>query len=228
VSAIIDLGCGPGNSTAVLAELWPRATITGLDSSEEMLDHARREYPHHKWILGDISEWAAAVAELYDLVFSNAALQWVEDHATLYPRLLRRVAVEGSLAIQMPYNWEESFHKILRDMESSNAWRRRLPPAGVRRGRSYDPGFYYDLLAPGSTSVSIWETRYTIVMPGVESIVDWLRGTVLRPFLDALPDEEDRKRFVGDYAGALESEYRSRTDGKILFPFRRIFMVATR
>jgi trans-aconitate 2-methyltransferase len=228
VNAIIDLGCGPGNSTAVLAERWPHSAITGLDNSIEMLDRAGKTYPQRKWVLGDISEWAAQADEPYGLVFSNAALHWVEDHATLYPRLLRRVAAGGALAIQMPWNWEEPFHKILCDFESCSAWRSRLPTAGVCQRLGHDNGFYYDLLAPDSTSVDIWETRYVMVMPRVESIVDWTAGTALRPFLDALPDEADRKNFVRDYTTALRSEYKPRTDGKVLFPFRRLFQVATR
>jgi trans-aconitate 2-methyltransferase len=193
-----------------------------------MLDQARKTYPQHTWILGDISEWAAGGAEPYDVVFSSAALQWIGDHASLFPNLLRRVAADGTLAVQVPSNWDEPYHRILCDLESSSAWRCRFPPAGVRPRSGHDPGFYYDILAPLCTSISIWETRYTVVLPGVESIVEWLEGTALRPFLDALPGEADRKSFVGDLAGALTSHYRPRVDGKVLFPFSRLFVVATR
>jgi trans-aconitate 2-methyltransferase len=228
VNTIIDLGCGPGNSTAVLAELWPDATITGLDSSVEMLDEARRMYPQQRWVHGDISEWSTATAEPYDLVFSNAALHWIAGHATLYPRLFARVAAGGTLAIQVPYNWDEPFHRILCDLESSSAWRQRLPSTGVRAKSGHDAGFYYDVLAPAATSTNLWETRYVIVLPDVESIVEWNKGTALRPFLDALPNEADRKNFIDDFTGALRSEYLPRADGKVLFPFRRLFLVARR
>jgi trans-aconitate 2-methyltransferase len=228
VRKIIDLGCGPGNSTAVLAERWPAAAIAGLDGSAEMLDHARRTYPQHRWIHGDIAQWAATTEETYDIVFSCAALQWVGDHATLYPNLLRRVAPGGTLAVHMPYSWEEPFHAILCDLQSSEAWHRRLPPAGVRPRHGHDYGFYYDLLATGTTGASIWETKYFAVLPGVEGIVDWLAGTALRPFADALPDESDYQSFVEDFARALRSEYKPRADGNVLFPYRRLFLVATR
>jgi trans-aconitate 2-methyltransferase len=228
VSSIIDLGCDPGNSTAVLAELWPDAEITGFDSSVEMLDQARRMHPKHKWVHGDISEWATAAAEPYDLIFSNADLHWVDDHATLYPRLFTRVAAGGALAIQVPYNWAEPFHRILCDLESSTAWRQRLSSAGVRARFGHDPEFYYEILAPATRSINLWETRYFIVMPGVESIVEWLKGAAPRPFLDALPNEADRTSFVDDFTAALRSEYRPSSDGKVLFPFRRLFLIAGR
>ena len=226
VNTIMDLGCGPGNSTAVLAEHWPDAAITGLDSSIEMLDRARSTYPQHKWVQGDISQWADA-AESYDLVFSNTALHWLGDHATLYPKLLRRVVTGGTLAIQTPCHLDEPFHGILCDLQSSHAWRPRLPPGGVRARFGHDSGFYYDILAPVAASINIWETKYTSVMPGVESIIDWLNGTALRPFFDVLPDEADRRRFVSDLENALRPEYKPRADGNVLFAFRRLFLVAT-
>jgi trans-aconitate 2-methyltransferase len=227
-SRIIDLGCGPGTSTAVLAERWPDASITGLDNSPEMLEHARGKYPRHNWVHGDISDWAATTGEQYDLVFSNAALQWIDGHASLYPALFAHVAPGGIFAVQVPYNWSEPFHRILCDLESSTEWRERLPSTGIRRKVGHDPGFYYDLLAPVARKARLWETTYTVVLPGVESIVEWLKGTALRPFFDALPDDTSRKRFVEDYASALQREYRPRTNGNVLFPFRRLFLVASR
>jgi trans-aconitate 2-methyltransferase len=228
VNTIIDLGCGPGTSTAVLAERWPDASIVGLDNSAEMLEHARSRYPRQTWVHGDISEWAATANDQYDLVFSNAALQWIGDHASLYRALFARVAPDGMFAVQVPHNWAEPFHRILCDLESSSEWRRRLPSTGIRRKDGHDPGFYYDLLAPVARSTRIRETTYTVVMPGADSIVEWLKGTALRPFFDALPDETDRKSLVDDYARALRQEYRPHADGNVLFPFRRLFLVASR
>jgi trans-aconitate 2-methyltransferase len=178
-STIVDLGCGPGNSTAALLERWPDATITGLDSSTEMLEYARKTYPNHEWTYGDISAWASTAAVDHDIVFSSAALQWVGDHQILFPNIMRRVAMGGVFAVQVPYNWEEPFHRVLCDLEASNSWRQRLPAAGVRARFGHDVGFYYDTLAPISSSVKIWETTYTLVLPGVESIVDWVKGTAL-------------------------------------------------
>jgi trans-aconitate 2-methyltransferase len=226
-NSIIDLGCGPGNSTATLVERWPKAAITGLDSSTEMLGYARKAYPQHQWIYADIPKWAATDTQHYDIVFSSAALQWIPDHQTLFPSIIRRVAIDGVLAVQIPYNCEEPFHRILCDLEASSFWRQRLPARGVRARLGNDVGVYYDILSPISEKTNIWDTRYTLALPGVESIVDWLRGTALRPFLDALP-EADREGFVGDYTDALRSEYKPRTNGSVLFPFRRLFLIATR
>ena len=227
VGNIIDLGCGPGNSTGVLRERWPDAAITGLDNSLEMLNYARMKYPEDEWISGDIPEWASAAGKRFDIVFSGAALQWVGNYQQLFPRLMRRVAIDGTLAVQVPYNRGEPFHRILCDLEGSSFWRAQLPPAGVRAKLGEDAGFYYDILAPVSTKLNIWETRYTLIMSGVESILDWLKGTALRLFLDALSDDEHRKRFVDDFAGALQAAYTPRTNGNVLFPFRRLFLVAT-
>ena len=202
--------------------------LPGLDSSIKMLDRARSTYPQHKWVQGDISEWADA-GESHDLVFSNTALHWLGDHATLYPKLLRRVVTGGTLAIQTPYHLDEPFHGIL----CRHAVVKRLAPVAPRhlecaRGSATIPGSTDDILAPVAASINVWETKYTSVMPCVESIIDWLKGTVLRPFFDALPDEADRRSFVDDLANALRPEYRPRADGKVLFAFRRLFVVATR
>jgi trans-aconitate 2-methyltransferase len=228
VSTIIDLGCGPGTSTTVLRELWPDAAITGLDSSLDMLDEARRAYPMHKWVHGDITEWATAAAEPYDLVFSGAALQWIGGHATLYPNIFARVAAGGTLAIQVPRNWGEPFYRILCDLESSSAWRHRLPSDGVRPRCDHDASFYYDILAPVASHIDIWETRYIRVVPSVESILERLKGTTLRPFRDLLPNESDFQQFVEDYASALRSEYKPHSDGKVLLSSRRLFLLAKR
>jgi len=178
-------------------------------------------------ISGDISKWASTDAGHYDIVFSSAALQWITDHQALFPNIMRRVATDGVLAAQVPYNAEEPFHRILCDLEASSFWHRRLPARGVRARLGNDAGVYYDILAPISGKTNIWETRYVLALPGIESIVDWLKGTALRPFLDAL-GEADRDSFVGDYTDALRSEYKPRANGSVLFSFRRLFMIATR
>src|SRR5262249_51990011 len=150
------------------------------DSSAEMLGHARIAYPHYKWIHCDITQWAAAATDSYDLVYSSAALQWVGDHAALYPRIFARVAPGGTLAIQVPYSWDEPFHRVLCDLQSSSTWRPRLPSAGVRARLGHSHEFYYDTLAPFASRITLWETRYVVALPAVESIVDWLQGTALR------------------------------------------------
>ncbi|HEY6330437.1 MAG TPA: methyltransferase domain-containing protein, partial [Blastocatellia bacterium] len=187
---IIDLGCGPGNSTAILAERWPDAVIVGLDSSASMIEAARAAYPEREWVVGNISGWAAAgpggseesVAEgLFDAVFSNAALQWVPDHAVLMPRLLNRVAQGGVLAIQMPANFDAPAHQAMRDIASSPRWSGSYPGGRVKEWHVHNPEFYYDVMAPHASRIDFWRTEYIHVMAGAEDIVEWYKGTGLRP-----------------------------------------------
>ncbi len=225
---VVDLGCGPGNSTAVLAERWPLAKITGLDNSSAMLERARQQFSQHEWISGDIGEWAAAADGDYDVVFSNAALQWAPGHEVLYPRLLGHVRSRGVLAIQTPANMNAPAHRIMRDLASSAKWRNRFGPGDVREWHVHDAGFYYDVLSPVAKNIDLWETEYMHVMPDTRAIAEWYKGTGLRPFLDALSEDEYRDQFVQDYESALRDAYTARADGRVLFPFRRLFLIAHR
>jgi trans-aconitate 2-methyltransferase len=216
---IIDLGCGPGNSTEVLAERWPDAELSGLDSSPDMIAKATAAHPEWRWIAGDIAQWAASPGtEAYDLVFSNAALQWVSDHATIFPRLL---AHTRTLAVQVPANWHGPAHQTMREVA------KRYPLDGrVREWYTHDDAFYYDALSPHATQLDIWATEYVHLVDSAEAIVEWYKGTGMRPFLEALPTDADRARFTVDYLDAIRSVYPPRPDGKVLFPFRRLFLIA--
>ncbi|MGA3041675.1 MAG: methyltransferase domain-containing protein [Bryobacteraceae bacterium] len=228
VRGVIDLGCGPGNSTAVLRERWPDAEFTGLDSSAEMIDRARREYPGQHWLTGGISEWAASADGQFDVVFSNAALQWVDDHATLYPRLLSRVAPGGALAIQIPGNIDALPHRLMREVAAMPAWKRWFPPGQPREWHHHEMEFYYDVLAPCAARLDLWATEYLHILPDAEAIVEWYRATGLRPFMEALETDADRRRFAADYLESLRPHFPPRAAGGVLFPFRRIFLIAYR
>jgi trans-aconitate 2-methyltransferase len=223
---VIDLGCGPGNSTSVLAERWPKCELTGLDSSPDMIAAARKSYPQMNWQTGDIAAWAEKNRQPHDIVFSNAALQWVENHAALFPKLLTRVAGGGALAIQMPGNFDAPAHGIMREMAASPAWRGHFPPAGIREWHVHDLPAYHDILAPVAATVDFWETEYLHVMEDAAGIVEWYKGTGLRPFLDALANEELRARFMAEYLERIRRAYPVRGDGRVIFPFRRLFLVA--
>jgi trans-aconitate 2-methyltransferase len=225
---IIDLGCGPGNSTEVLAARWPDAELTGFDSSPEMLSAARQALPSLRWILGDILQWAASGDASFDVVFSNAALHWVSDHARLFPQLLRRVAPGGALAVQMPSNHDGPAHRLMREIAASPAWRRSFPAGRVREWYSHDLNFYYNTLAPQAARLDLWETEYVHVFPNAAGIVEWYRSTGMRPFLEALETETERQRFAGEYLEGIRALYPPRPDGRVLFPFRRLFVVAYR
>jgi trans-aconitate 2-methyltransferase len=224
--SMIDLGCGPGNSTAVLAERWPEAGLTGLDSSPEMIAAAHRAGPRAAWCVGDIVAWANENSHRYDVVFSNAALQWVDDHAVVFPRILSHVAPGGALAIQMPGNYDAPAHRIMRDLAISPAWRDRFPTRGVREWHVHDLATYYDFLAPAAAAVDIWQTEYLHIMADPGAIVEWYKGTGLRPFLDALADDEQRADFTAEYLRCIHQAYPVRGGGRVIFPFRRLFLIA--
>jgi trans-aconitate 2-methyltransferase len=220
---LVDLGCGPGNSTAVLRQRWPEAEVLGIDTSAELLEAARRDHPGIDFQRGNIAQWAPA--EPYDLVFSNTALQWVGDHERLLPRLLDAVAPGGALAVQMPRNHDFATHRLMRQAAAEGPWRARL--AGARDPSPVKPPeFYYDLLAPRSAGFTIWETNYIQIMDGVPAIIDWLQGTGLRPFLARL-DAAEQRDFLDRYAALLTEAFPARADGKVLLPYPRLFFIAS-
>lgn len=213
--SIIDLGCGPGNSTQVLRDRFPDAALTGLDSSPEMIAAARARRPDIEWRTGDIARWAQD-GERYDLVFSNAALQWLGDHATLFPELLARVAAAGVLAIQMPARYGAVQDRILREMA----------PRPVQTWHVHEPAFYYDTLAPVAAGFDLWTTTYYHLMADVEGIVEWYKGTAMRPYLEALGSEDEQQRFIREYTDRLRPHFPAQPDGTVLFPFQRLFLIA--
>jgi trans-aconitate 2-methyltransferase len=222
--SVVDLGCGPGNSTALLKERWPDAAVTGIDSSQDMLAAGRRDHPGIAFAAGDIASWEASVP--CDVVFANASLQWVGGHEALLPRLFDQVAPGGVLAVQMPRNHDFATHRLMRQAAAEGPWRDRLrdarDPSPVK-----PPEFSYDLLAPRAAAFTIWETNYIQVMDGVPAIIAWLHGTGLRPFLARL-SEAERPQFLDRYAALLAAEYKPQADGKILLPYPRLFFVATK
>lgn len=224
---VVDLGCGPGNSTAVLAQRWPGAAIAGIDSSAAMLAQARRDYPDWTWTEADIAKWHAPADARCDVVFSNAALQWVPDHRREFPRLLEQVAPGGALAVQVPANLDSPAQRVMQELSTSAAWRGhfKTPP---RSWFVHAPEFYYDILAPRAARVDLWTTEYHHVLNGLDGVIEWYRGTGLRPWLDALPDDATREQFLGAYRARLVPYYPERIDGRVLFPFRRLFVIAYR
>jgi trans-aconitate 2-methyltransferase len=220
---VIDLGCGPGNSTQVLRRRWPRAHVRGLDSSPEMIAAARRSYPDQEWILGRIEEWSADAP--CDVVFSNAALQWVRDHAALLRHLFAQVAPGGALAFQIPSGAYSPVRSLMHEIAQDEAWAARMGEARAALTME-EPPAYYDALAPLARSVDLWETEYYHVMESPSAIVDWISSTGLRPFLDALDSDEETRRFVALLTGRVTQAYATRGDGRVLFPFRRTFVIA--
>ena len=221
---VADLGCGPGNSTALLAQRWPEAALTGVDSSPEMLAQARASGVQATWVEADIGAWTPD--RPLDLIYANAALQWLGEHALLLPRLLGRLRADGVLAVQMPRNFEAPSHALLRETARSGPWADRL--AGiVERPPVAAPAWYHDLLTPHVAALDIWETEYLHVLEGDDPVLNWTRATALRPVMQAL-DAAQFAAFETAYAARLRAAYPRRTDGRTLFPFRRLFIVAQR
>jgi len=223
VARAVDLGCGPGNSTEVLAARYPQAAITGLDNSDDMLASARRRLPRVEFVRADIATWQPDAP--FDVVLANASLQWLPDHATLYPRLLGAVAAGGTLAIQTPDNEQEPAHALLRKVASEGPWASRV--ANARTLTRHAAPFYYALLKPHCRDVDVWRTVYHHPLPGHDAVVEWFKGTGLRPYLDAL-DETERADFLARYRREIEAGYPALPDGTVLLPFPRIFIVALR
>ncbi len=220
---IIDLGCGPGNSTAILRQRWPEAEISGLDSSPEMIAAASKSYPQERWILGDVTAWSAEIP--FDIIFSNAVLQWVPDHRLLLPHLLAQLAPGGALAVQVPSHFKSPLHRELLETADDPSWRDLMGPA-FKRLTKESPSFYYDLLQPLAARLEIWETEYYHVVDSPQSIIEWFRGTGMRPFLALLQTEEQKLRFEKLLLQRYTLAYPAQKDGRILFPFRRLFFVA--
>ena len=221
---VYDLGCGAGNVTRLLAQRWPDARVVGVDDSAEMLAQAAKEAPGIVWQCQSVASWTPEQAA--DLIYSNAALHWLPDHQALFRRLMGCLTPGGVLAVQMPRNFSEPSHALIRETVAGGPWRDRLAPL-VQPSPVAAPEYYYDLLAPLAAELDMWETQYQHVLEGEDPVKEWTKGTWLKQFLDAL-DEGDRPAFEADYAARLRNAYPRRADGKTVFPFRRLFIVARR
>jgi trans-aconitate 2-methyltransferase len=226
VTRAVDLGCGPGNSTDLLAARFPGARIVGIDSSPDMLAAARRRLPGARFEEVDIAAWADPGP--FDVILANASLQWVPDHARLLPSLLARLAAGGSLAVQMPDNLDEPSHRLMREVATEGPWRAALAGAATARATRREAAWYWRLLREtGAASVDIWRTTYLHPLAGPDAIVDWLKSTGLRPFLAPL-GAGDAEAFLARYRAALAGAYPAESDGSVLLAFPRLFFIAVR
>jgi trans-aconitate 2-methyltransferase len=220
---IYDLGAGAGNVTRLLKLRWPKARITGVDDSQDMLDQAAKAAPEIAWERADLAGWQPPRAA--DLIYSNAALHWLGHHDRLFPALLAALAPRGVLAIQMPHNFSSPSHTAIEEAVRSGPWRSRMEPL-VRPAPVAEPSFYYDLLASRVATLDIWETEYLHPLEGAHPVKEWMKGTWLKPLLDAL-EEPERASLEACYAELVAKAYPPRPDGRTLFPFRRVFIVAS-
>lgn len=226
VHHVMDIGCGPGNSTEVLAQRFPGARVGGLDSEADMIAAARLRLPQGDFALESIDDWAPT--EAFDVILSNAVLHWIPDHAALLPRLAGYLRPGGTLAIQMPNNLLQASHIAMCNIAAQPEWAHKLSPDLARRTPIHDPAWYFEVLQPHCSAIDIWQTIYCHhLRGGIDEIVEWFKGSALRPFLAALDDDE-KVRFLSDYRAAIARAYPVLKDGSTLLPFPRLFIAATR
>ncbi len=224
-SVIWDLGCGGGEHAALLKRRHPAAEVHGLDASAEMLEVARARLESVTWIQGDIGAWRPD--RPVDLIFSNAALQWLGGHADLFPRLADQLAPGGVLAVQMPQSHAAPWYELLRETLVDSRWRDRL--AAVEAVKPLEaPDLYYDWLSATCDEIDIWSATYLHVLTGDDPIIDWMQGTGLRPYLQALTEPSERDAFLQSYRDRVAAAFPPRPTGETLFPFPRLFVVARR
>jgi trans-aconitate 2-methyltransferase len=222
---VVDLGCGPGNSTELLVERFPQSEVVGLDSSPDMLRKARERLPKCKFVHADIATWMPEPAT--DLVFSNAVLQWLPEHRPVMRHLLEALRPGGVLAVQMPDNTREPGLVFQREVGESGPWRDHPEIKAAPRMDLPPPEAYYDLLKPVCSRIDIWHSVYNHVMASPQAITEWFKGSSLQPFLSPL-DAAAREQFLAAYTEKIIGAYKPRFDGKVLLRFPRLFIVAVR
>lgn len=230
---IVELGCGTGPHAHAIAARWPDRPLQAIDNSSAMLTEAAKTQSAIQWVEADIAQWRAPAKAA--LIYSNATLHWLGRHQDLFPRLLSELVPGGVLAVQMPRNFDNPSQTLLRDTASAGQWAAQLAPmfdpncptpSLLRPDPVGTPEFYYDLLSPFATGgIDLWETEYVHQLKGEDAVLEWMRGTTLRPVIDAL-DPPSRAAFLAAYAAALRAAFPRRADGKTLLLFRRLFLVA--
>lgn len=223
VRTAVDLGCGPGNSTEVLADRFPQALVTGMDSSDDILVDARKRLPALNFELADIGAWSPV--QKFDVILANASLQWLPDHATLYPHLVNQLTPGGTLAVQTPDNLDEPAHKLAREVAADGPWAAKI--GSVKHNERHTASYYFELLSQHCSTVDVWRTTYHHPLAGSAAVVEWFKGSALRPFLAPLTESE-RNAFLDEYLARITKAYPALADGTVLLPFPRLFIIATR
>jgi trans-aconitate 2-methyltransferase len=225
IERVADLGCGPGNSTELLANKFPQAAILGLDSSDDMLAKARLRLPRVKFERADVAQWRGDAP--FDLLFANAVVQWIPGHIALMVRLMAELEPGGRLAVQTPDNLDEPSHVLMREVAARAPFREKLAGAAAAREKIGAFVDYYAALAPVCAQIDLWRTTYVHALQGPDAIVEWVASTGLRPFLAPLAPDE-RRAFLAQYREEIGAAYPPLADGRVLLPFPRLFIVAVR
>jgi len=221
-SRVLDLGCGTGNLTTLIKARWPDAEVLGIDSSEKMLAVAREANPDCRFEAAEIANWVPKTG--FDVIYSNAALQWLHDHPILLPHLVAGLNPGGCLAIQMPAMHDAPLRRLQVELAHDPRFAAYLAEV-PRQPAILTMAQYYALLRPLCASLDLWQTTYLHVLEGPHAVMEWASGTSLRPYLDALPPAL-RESFKMAYAEMLANDYPREADDHTLLPFKRLFLVA--
>lgn len=222
VNRIIDIGCGPGNSTEQLLNRWKDAETIGIDSSNNMIEQAKKRLPQTQFIQCDAGQDLTELG-IFDLVFSNAAIQWMPNHRELLHKFFSMIGHGGALAIQIPDVSNMGIQKAVEETAADKRWKEIF---NYESPLNYDNAeFYYDICSELSDEIVLWETYYYHVMEGHESIIDWYKSTGMKPFLDLLNNDSEKENFENEVLERTKKEYKKQSDGKVLFPFKRIFFI---
>lgn len=220
--SIIDIGCGPGNSTQILVNRWPNSEVVGLDNSTTMIEKARQDYPKQKWIVDNAENIDSN--NKYDLIFSNATLQWIPHHEILLPKLFNCVNPGGAIAVQIPKFKNMPINVAIETVANYSNWINYTK--GCEELFTFkDLDFYYDMLNKLATRVELWESSYFHILNSQESLIDFIRTTGLKPYLDRLPSDEMKSEFEQDVLTECKKYYKLQPNGKVLFPFNRLFFI---
>ncbi len=220
---IIDIGCGPGNSTQILRSKWPDARIVGLDNSDKMIERARSDYPDQQWMVGDASK--LEIAQTFDIVFSNAAIHWIQNHDVLIPRLFQLVKKDGILAVQVPANHESPLYKIIERTSQRDTW--KALTSGYQQVITYHSAeYYYNRLVSLTQKITLWETTYYHILKSHQELIEWYKGTAMKPILDRLQTADKKLEFEQEILNESKKYYSPQQDGRIIYPFKRLFFTA--
>ena len=220
---ILDVGCGPGNSTQILAKKWKNSKITGIDNSRSMIEKARKEYPNQNWKFMDASE--NNIKSKYDIVFSNSVIHWIPNHTDLLQKLYGILNNKGVLAIGIPLFWDMPLGKSIERIAQSNRWKEYTSNVS-KLFTIHDYPFYYDILSELFNTINIWETNYMHIFNSHISILDMIRSTGLKPYLEKLSNDSDKLEFEKEVLKSISKDYLLQNNGNVVFTFKRLFFVA--
>ena len=221
--SILDIGCGPGNITNQLYEYFPKANILGIDSSDNMLDKAEKSYPHLKFRKCFIPDDIESI-ENFDLIFSNACLHWIPDHKNLFPKLMSKLNRGGMFAVQMPLVQNAMFYKILNKLISTDKWKKLRD---IHIFYNLEPNETYDILSKISKNVTMWDTTYYHIVPSHSSVIDWYKGSGLRPYLDIL-NQTEKSEFLSELLEMIKNNFPVQSDNSVILKMPRLFFTASK